>query len=442
MICSLDDLKSRDEILCRKLTVFSLVCILSIRTVRSIFNILKTYIGVGVLGLPNAWKESGVIGSLVSMLVLSLISLHCLNLLVDAKQQLVEQGENVFTFGDVTKVAFGRIGKLGGKIGGPAVDVILCFCQLGVCTSYIVFLGQSTQKLFSPITDLPWQVFAAIWIGIMMILSWIRTLKSLSPLATIATGCLAAGLVTISVAASLSLHDSIKAHTFKRPNLIVWEKVPSMISIAIFSFEGIGFVLPAQTAIKNPDRYPFVLTFCLIVVGTLYAMFGTLTYIGFGEGTQDQIIVSLLNWSNGSKGWHIVANVITGGLVAAIAFTYPIQLFVATDLIEERIFPPTDATWAAYWIRNNFRAFLVFGTGLLALVVPKFDLIMGLIGSIGAAPLQFVFPPIIWLAINWRPASIPKRALIIFYLMFGISATILGTGINVKSLVDYYKKPS
>jgi proton-coupled amino acid transporter len=422
----------------KNVLTFELSCLFlpsALRTVRSIFNILKTYIGVGVLGLPNAWKESGVVGSLVSMLVLSLISLHCLNLLVDSKEQLIARGERVYTFGDVTIKAFGKFGR----VGGALVDVILCFCQLGVCTSYIAFLGQNTQALFAPITKLPWHVFAAVWICIMMVLSWIRTLKSLAPLATIATGCLAAGLLTISVAAFMSLSDNIHNHTFVKPKVVVWENLPSMISIAIFAFEGIGFVIPAQTAIKNPSRYPFVLTFCLIIVGSLYAAFGTLAYVGFGNNTQPQIIDSLLQWSNGSKGWSIISKIITVGLIAAIAFTYPIQLFVATDLIEEKLFPPKDTTWGAYWIRNNFRAFLVFLTGLLALTVSQFDLIMGLIGSLGAAPLQFIFPPLIWLSLNWKEASIFKRALLIFYLIFGIAATVLGTGLNVKKLVESYK---
>jgi proton-coupled amino acid transporter len=400
-------------------------------TVRSIFNILKTYIGVGVLGLPNAWKESGVVLALVSMLALSLISLHCLNLLVDSKEQLIARGERVFTFGDVTKKAFGRFGR----VGAILVDVILCFCQLGVCASYIAFLGQNTQSLLAPYTKLPWHVFAAIWICIMMLLSWIRTLKSLAPLATIATGCLAAGLVAITAAACMSLNEAVQKHTFVKPVLADWKNLPAMISVAVFAFEGIGFVIPAQTAIKDPKRYPFVLTFCIIVVGTLYAIFGTIVYVGFGQGTEDQIIQSLLNWSQGSKGWKIGSEIITVGLILAIALTYPIQLFVATDLIEERIFPPKDKGWGAYWIRNNFRAFLVFCTGLLALTLSQLDVIMGFIGSIGASPLQFIFPPIIWLSINWREASIPKKALIFFYLFFGVAVTILGTASNIGKLI-------
>lgn len=406
------------------------------RTVRSIFNILKTYIGVGVLGLPNAWKLSGVLGALVSMLVLSVISLHCLNLLVESKETLLKRGERVFTFGDVTTKAFGRMGRFGGIM----VDIILCFCQLGVCTSYIAFLGQNTQALLAPVTTLPWQAFAAMWMVIMMLLSWIRTLKSLAPLATIATGCLGAGLLAITIAASMSLSEHVKEKTFVKPTLIDWAQLPKMLSIAIFAFEGIGFVIPAQTAIKDPKRYPFVLTFCVIVVALLYAIFGTLVYIGFGPATEPQIIDSLLAWSNGSKGWSIVAKIISVGLIAAIAFTYPIQIFVATDLIEEKLFPPKDTNATIFWIRNNFRAALVLLTGLVALTVSQFDIIMGFIGSIGAAPLQFIFPPLIWLGVHWNECGIPKKLLLAFYLLFGLAATIVGTGVNIFDLVETYKK--
>lgn len=404
---------------------------LPFRTVRSIFNILKTYIGVGVLGLPHAWMQGGVIGALVSMGILSVISLHCLNLLVQSKETLIERGERVFTFGDVCTKAWGKFGRAGGIL----VDIILCFCQLGVCTSYLSFLGQNTQALLAPVTTLPWHVFTAIWIVIMMALSWIRTLKSLAPLATIATGCLAAGLVAIAIAASMSLADNVKAHTFVAPKLIDWPKIPNMISVAIFAFEGIGFVIPAQTAIKDPKRYPFVLTFCIIVVGLLYCVFGTLTYIGFGSGTKAQIIDSLLDWANGDKTWSIIAKIISGGLIAAIAFTYPIQIFVATDLIEEKLFPPKDTNAAVFWIRNNFRAALVLLTGLIALTVSQIDIIMGLIGSLGASPLQFIFPPLIYLAVHWKQTNPFMKALLIFYTVFGVAATIVGTGVNIVGLI-------
>jgi proton-coupled amino acid transporter len=408
------------------------------RTVRTIFNIFKTYVGVGVLGLPAAWKDSGIVGSLGAMLCLSVISLHCLQLLVDSKEDLIARGHKVYTFGDTAIKALGRFGITGGKVGGAVVDIILCFCQLGVCTTYLAFLGQNTKAIIP--TSLPWHVFAGIWIGIMMLFSWIRTLKSLAFLAQAATFCLGVGIIIISVAAIMSLHDTLAAH--QRPQVIAidWINLPSTISVAIFAFEGIGFVIPAQTAIKDVKRYPFVLTFCIVVVGLLYAAFGTICYVGFGNNTQPQILDSLLSWSNGSKGWTIVSKIITVGLIAAIAFTYPIQLFVATDLMEERLFPPKDSTWAVWWLRNNFRAMLVFATGIVALTVSQFDIIMGFIGSLGAAPLQFILPPIIWLCVHWEDASIPKRALLFFYIIFGIAATVLGTGVNIYKLVKEGKK--
>lgn len=401
---------------------------------RTIFNILKTYIGVGVLGLPHAWMKGGVLGALGSMAVLLVISLHCLNLLVESKEQLLARGDRVYTFGDVTVKAFGKWGKF----GGTAVDVILVGCQLGVCTSYLVFLGQNTQAIMPG--GLPWEIYGGIWILIMMLLSWIRTLKSLAPLATIATACLGLGLFAIAIASSLSLHDTVSAKLPVKVNLFDWRQLPATLSVAIFAFEGIGFVIPAQTAIKDPKRYPFVLTFCVITVGILYCIFGTLVYVGFGDNTKDQIIDSLLAWANGDKTWTIISKLISAGLIVAIAFTYPIQFFVSTDILEERLFPPKDHSWTVFWVRNNFRAMLVFITGILALTVNQFNVIVGLIGALGASPLQFIFPPLIWLFINWHDARYWKRALLIFYICFGAMATILGTGVNIMDLIKNYQK--
>jgi hypothetical protein len=59
--------------------------------------------GVGVLGLPAAWKDNGIVGSLGAMLCLSVISLHCLQLLVDSKEDLIARGQGLQKKGSPTQ---------------------------------------------------------------------------------------------------------------------------------------------------------------------------------------------------------------------------------------------------------------------------------------------------------------------------------------------------
>jgi solute carrier family 36 (proton-coupled amino acid transporter) len=102
-------------------------------------NILKSYMGSGLLGLPYAFREGGVIGSLVIMPILGFISVHCMYILVKSKQMLVRDGHtNLVTYGDIANHCYGRIGEY-------IVNFMLIFTQFGFCCVYVVYVASNLQ---------------------------------------------------------------------------------------------------------------------------------------------------------------------------------------------------------------------------------------------------------------------------------------------------------
>lgn len=97
-------------------------------------------------------------------------------------------------------------------------------------------------------------------------------------------------------------------------------------------------------------------------------------------------------FAEGSLFWEIVVKITTGSLVLAIAMSFPLQLFVAVDILEEKIFnPETLHMRSTYWLQNIFRTSLVLGIAFIAVAVPKFGLLTGLIGASGSVTLQVGF---------------------------------------------------
>jgi len=82
--------------------------------------------------------------------------------------------------------------------------------------------------------------------------------------------------------------------------------LPTMFGMGVYAFEGIGLVVPSETAIRlahkysvsswllttcfyrRPEKFRTVLVICLIIASFQYIAFGSLTYIGFGNDTEQQ----------------------------------------------------------------------------------------------------------------------------------------------------------
>lgn len=388
--------------------------------------------GSGLLGLPYAFKQSGVLAGTLLMIIIGCMALHTMVLLVKCKIKAVSMGHDVVTFGDLAQLTLGKVGMM-------AVNIFLIFTQIGFCCAYVVYIGQNTKILLD--VDWPWEVFALVWLVVLVLLSWIRTLKNVAPISTVANVMIGFGVLVIFTASLMSLAKKSKQGIPLNVNWFVdWSNLPSMMGIAIYSFEGIGFVLPSQTVAKKQESFIKILTSCIILIASVYLVFGAFGYIGFGSNTQEQILENLISTFGHQRAWRVLIKVLTVALIFAITATYPLQLFVATDILEEKIFDLSTKSKKTYWLQNNFRAFLVILTAFIAISVPKFGLLIGLIGSLGSASLQFIFPSLIWLKLFWSDKRYYLKVLLVFYTCAGIGVGVWGTYRNISDLVAYYQK--
>jgi proton-coupled amino acid transporter len=219
-----------------------------------------------------------------------------------------------------------------------------------------------------------------------------------------------------------------------------------MLGTGIYAFEGIGTVLPCETSMKEPQKFPLVL-FSVMGFSTInYLLFGLIPYLAFGLNTSDQITINLQQFArcqlpnsvcHGNEAWVVLTNIVSVLLILAITGTFPLQLFVVTDITEEWLF----RTFASLRSRltlwtNLWRTLLVALACVIAISIPQFGLLMGLIGSLGGATLQFIFPASFALQLEWQQLSIFRRCLYIFYICFGAIAGIMGFIQTIEQLAD------
>jgi solute carrier family 36 (proton-coupled amino acid transporter) len=105
----------------------------------------------------------------------------------------------------------------------------------------------------------------------------------------------------------------------------------TMIGSAVYSYEGIGVILPLLEVTEKPEQYPKILTYVLVTVMVLYVSFGQFCLFVYGDEIQSPLITTNL-----PKG--VVVYIIKILFAINLFFTYPLQIYPANIIIESYLY--------------------------------------------------------------------------------------------------------
>ena len=373
------------------------------------------------------------------MIVVALMTTHCMLLLVECKSRLKSRG--AVTFADVASFTCGR--RM-----AQFTDCVLVMTQTGISVVYLVFVSENLLHYLpdSDNTKSGRMYLIMMLLPVFIGLSWIRTLHTLSRASLVANIAIALGILSVLSASFVQIQHEVLPHQSMNVEWTVkWSTLPVMSGVAIYAFEGIGVVLPCETAMKRPHLFPRVVVRVLLFAAVLYCVFGVVPYLAFGVATgyeHGQITDNLHEFAvaENSVTWRNMQELVRVCLIVGIALAYPVQLFVATDICEEALF--RNSILSAndrYWKENLFRAFLVMSGAIIAISVSKFGALMGLVGSFGMSTLQFVLPALFYLRLPAfaRPTpSLGRTVLLYMYIGVGVVAGVFGTVQSVHELIS------
>ncbi|KAH6686308.1 vacuolar amino acid transporter 3 [Plectosphaerella plurivora] len=355
--------------------------------------LLKSFVGTGVLFLPRAYLNGGMVFSNLILLAVAALSYHCFVLLVTTRLKV--EG----SFGDLGGILYGKWMR-------TMILTSIVLSQIGFVAAYMVFTSSNLQAFVLAVTkcgtwmDIKW--FILIQMAIFLPFSLLRDIEKLGFTALIADAFILIGL------AYLFYYDVLTLHTNGLADIIMFNagNWTLFIGTAIFTFEGIGLIIPIQESMKNPQKFPRVMFVVMIIITVLFITMGGISYAAYGSKTET---VVLLNLPQDNK----LVNGVQFLYSAAIMLSTPLQIFPAIKITENALFTKS-GKYNPYikWQKNSYRFLFVLMCSAIAWGgADNLDKFVALVGNFACIPLVFIYPPLLHLkavAKNrfWRVADI------------------------------------
>lgn len=328
---------------------------------------------------------------------------------------------------------------------------------------------------------------------IALLLSYIRTLRRLAIASACANFLQAIG---ISLILEYLVRDLDKVNMSERDNFRPLNEVALGFGSAMFAFEGISVVLPVYTRMKNSNLMSGcwgVINLSYVILLILYFIMGLFGFLKFGHRARDSITLNLPP--------EPIYDVVRALFAVAVMLTYPLQFYVPNEIIwnwakrrlslnEKSLDKEVAITRATELVvtkkiekgdddlkeaqsnvekrtmdfqsqtsnieLNNdqqdildryeyfCRTIIVILTFMLAISVPKLNLLMDLIGSITGTSLSLILPAIIHIAAFWDDTKGFSRLMLLFVdsfiIAFGLVAGASGSVFSLISIVESFHK--
>ncbi|XWW92431.1 hypothetical protein V2A60_000354 [Cordyceps javanica] len=389
-------------------------------TLKTFFTLLKAFIGTGIMFLPKAFRNGGMVFSSMTLVAVSLITSVCFKLLLDCRAR----------YG-------GGYGELGAAIVGPRFRSMILFSitlsQLGFVCSGLIFTAENLYAFLDAVTpgrgtfQLGVPALIALQLVPLVPMALIRNISKLGLAALIADVFILFGLVYI-------WYYDIQALATRGPAPIRYFNpvdFPLTIGSAIFTFEGIGLILPIQSSMKKPHHFGPLLYFVMFLITIIFTSVGALCYATFGEDTKIQIISNFPQDS---------------ALVNAVQFLYsvavlagdPVQLFPAVRIIETSLFGERATgkkSLAIKWQKNGLRSLIMaLCVGVSIVGASDLDKFVALIGSFACVPLVYIYPAYM----HYKGAAEKgwAKALDVVLMVGGFVAMVYTTFVTVYQWID------
>ncbi|GAB1599420.1 Hypothetical predicted protein [Argonauta hians] len=391
------------------------------------WNVTNAIQGMFIVSFPYTVVQGGY-WALVSMIVVAYICCHTGKILVECLYEVDSNGYLVRVRHSYVDIAEEAMGK---RFGGKIVNVAQLIELLMTCILYVLLSGELIQGSFpdSPISLTFW-----IMIATTPLLSY-AFLKSLRGVSWLSFWC---------TMAHMAINAFILIFCFTRASEWQWRAVqvkvdvwtfPISIGIVVFSYTSQIFLPTLEENMEDRSRFHCMLHWTHIAAAFFKVLFSYICFLTWGNATQELITNNLPTQS-----LKIIVNLI---LVAKSTLSYPLPYYAAVEMIQTTYFNGKPSTYFPSCFDENcrlkiwagcLRIGLVLATMVMAIFIPHFAILMGLIGSFTGTMLSFVWPCLFHIKIKGKILPWYSKVLDCSIIIIGVVVGSIGIYYSFRAL--------
>ncbi|XP_072170640.1 vesicular inhibitory amino acid transporter-like [Diadema setosum] len=396
------------------------------------WNVTNAIQGMFLVALPYAVLHGGY-WSILSLILTAVITCYTGLILVQCLYDTnAITGEKVRVRATYVSIAEEVWGK---RFASRIVHTAQFIELIMTCILYLVLCGDLLSNTFrhTSFRESAWTILACFFA---LPCAFLRNLKAVSrssfgnTIAHIIINVIIIGFCFVQVKHWHWRDTSVRIHI---------HYFPVSLGIVVFSYTSHIFLPSLEGSMVDRSRFKIMMYWTHGLAGFFKAFFAYVCYLTFGHSTEEVITDNLPTQS-----FRMVVNVV---LVAKALLSFPLPYFAAVELLERAFFQGRPATvlpscYAQDGMLNIWaiplRILVICASLLLAVFIPHFAILMGLIGSFTGTMLSFVWPCWFHLKLKWHELKWWRKALDIVIMMSGCGCGCIGIIYSFEALVKTY----
>ncbi|KAI9847822.1 MAG: hypothetical protein M1837_001715 [Sclerophora amabilis] len=389
---------------------------------QTILNCGNTLIGVGILSLPLAIKHAGWFLGMAGLLLSALVTSYTARIL----SRCMDVDNTVITFGDLAYRAFGS------KVRA-LINPLFCLELLGANVALILLFGDSLNNLIPGLGLVEWKIVC----GLILIPMGFLPLRTLSMSSALGLFC-CFGIIAIVLADGLikphtpgSLRQPAQTHFFPSN----WKALPLSFGLLMSPWGGHGVFPTIYRDMRHPHKYQKAVTITYLFTFLMDLSMSVAGLIMFGDGVREEITSNILLTTSYPKALSICMAVFIGiiPLTKAPLNSRPIistlEIYAGLD---PRSVPNNQSMVGMSGLNRGILKFAIrIGANivfvLIAIAVPSFDRVMGLMGAALCFTICVILPLAFELSIFRNELSLRKKLLNYVLMIICSVMAVIGT---------------
>lgn len=401
----------------------------------TIANLLPCLLGSSLFTMPFALRGSGY-ASIVILILLSILANYTAFLLIDTMYEISPRSQKSKRvrgdYVEIAKVAFGdKMARL--------MNFILVFFLSTSDIVIMILIGNAFYALLALYVPLSKLAFTALCSTLVIPTLFIRRLSHLAYLSMIATFFVVLGGVASTVLFVLN-YKSWAANASCMP-AFAWEEFALAVSVWLYTLIVHSITPQVEGCMRQPAKMKTAMIVSFVISTAVKISFGIFGALSFGMSTMFLITNNIMVLS------HPVGSLINAavGLYAIAAF--PLSFFVVGDTIDAVVLGRNPKKWVQFRKGAKYHFIWVMGSRVtavgigmaVAVSIPYFGPVVGILGAILGTLLVFFLPCLFHLKIKWRKLNFYNKAFEILIIILGVTAGCIGLYASIKNLYNAIK---